>query len=196
MFVVCCLIMWIRNSSNLPPLPVGGLAQCWASWEKSTILPQFFSELNKVSRVYLVSYILLFYSILSCLFMRHHLLLSSTSHLWGFAGCYLQFICHPDISLVFLNKLSTLYWIFMYYQLDALYIFDCLYMCGLVAPNLWCCIILLTAWLCIFCLNVTFAYTITCLHAFPWYVCFIPTGNALCPLPTLSIWIHCHLFNI
>ena len=68
--VVCCLIMWIRNSSNLPPLPVGGLAQCGASWEKSTILPQFFSESNKVSRVYLVSYILLLYSVLSCLFMR------------------------------------------------------------------------------------------------------------------------------
>jgi hypothetical protein len=70
MFVVCCLTMWIQNSSSLPPLPVGGLAQCGASWEKSTILPQFFSESNKVSRVYLVSYILLFYSILSCLFMR------------------------------------------------------------------------------------------------------------------------------
>ena len=67
-----------------------------------------------------------------------------TSHLWVFAVCYLQFICHPDISLVFLNKLSTLYWLFVYYQLDALYIFDCLYMCWLVAPHLWCCI--LTAW--------------------------------------------------
>ena len=146
MFVVCCLTMWIQNSSSLPPLPVGGLAQCGASWEKSTILPQFFSESNKVSRVYLVSYILLFYSILSCLFMRHHLLLSSTSHLSFlffvfFAVCYLQFICHPDIFLVFLNKLLTLYWIFVYYQLDALYIFDCLYMCWLVAPHLWCCIL-------------------------------------------------------
>ena len=27
----------------------------------------------------------------------------------GFAVCYLQYICHPDISLVFLNKVSTLY---------------------------------------------------------------------------------------
>ena len=26
-----------------------------------------------------------------------------------FAVCYLQFICHPDIFLVFLNKLLTLY---------------------------------------------------------------------------------------
>ena len=27
-------------------------------------------------------------------------------------------------------------------------------------------------------------------------VCFISTGNKLCPLPTLSVRIHCHLLNI
>ena len=52
MFVGCCMIMGIRNSYNLTPLPIGGLAQCRASWEKSAILPQFFSQSNKVSRVY------------------------------------------------------------------------------------------------------------------------------------------------
>ena len=52
MFVGCCMIMGIQNSYNLTPLPVGGLAQCRASWEKSAILPQFFSQSNKVSRVY------------------------------------------------------------------------------------------------------------------------------------------------
>ena len=36
---------------------------------------------------------------------------SPPPHISGFlfSMCYLQFICHPDISLVFLNKLFTLY---------------------------------------------------------------------------------------
>ena len=82
--------MWIQNSSSLPPLPVGGLAQCGASWEKSTILPQFFSESNKVSRVYLVSYILLFYSIMDAKAAENVLvdLDQELEHIRGFiCGC-------------------------------------------------------------------------------------------------------------
>ena len=72
-----------------------------------------------MSRVYLVSYILLFYSILSCLFMRHHLLL------YVLAGS-------PSPLMLYINSLM-----------------HCVYIC----------------------LNVNFAYTNTCIHAFPWYIC-------------------------
>ena len=69
----------------------------------------------------------------------------------------------------------------------------------LVAPHFWCCVLTACIYLteCLGVYSTNFAYTITCwIHSFPWYVCFIPTGNKLWPLLTLSIWIHCHLFNI
>ena len=116
MFVGCCMIMGIRNSYNLTPLPVGGLAQCRASWEKYAILPQFFSQSNKVSRVYFsIAYSAVLFDInLSVYETPPPPLLHLTFLVFWCVVCYLYFICQIDISLVFLTMLLILHCIFVY----------------------------------------------------------------------------------